>query len=77
MSENLQSPLNEVEKNSLAELFARDPEKLTKEDLGAICVELRAQRAKWQVEDTNKQRGVKTPKATLSQAEMDSILDNL
>lgn len=38
------NPLNEAEPNSLAELMARDPLKLTDQDLDLIIAELRRKR---------------------------------
>ena len=73
-----QSPLNEVDKDSLAELFAKDPLELTQSDVTRICVELRAQRAKWQQDDRAKSSGKgKTAKVALSKAEMDDLLNLL
>lgn len=71
------SPLNEVEQDSLAEVFARDPFQLSQQDIQKICTELRAQRQRWQSEDSTKSKGGRAPKVTLSSAEMDSILDSI
>lgn len=69
------SPLTEPDKNSLATLFARDPLKLTREDVQSICVELRKQREKWMLDEVKKAN--KPKKAALSAGEMDDLLNSL
>lgn len=69
------SPLKEVEKESLAELFARDPLQLTKTDVESICKELRARRSQWQ-QDEQRTRN-KDKKVALSQSEMDELLNSI
>lgn len=75
MSENLSSPLTEVEKESLSDLFAKDPLKLDRKDIDRICAELRAQRAKWASEDHEKPK--KKEKATLTEGQMNDLLDGI
>lgn len=43
-----QSPLAEVQPQTLGELFSRDPLSLSDQDIDKIVEELRRQRAKWQ-----------------------------
>jgi len=62
----------EVEKNSLAELFKRDPLELTDSQVETICKELRAQRAKWQLDEVKAKNKPKKPE--LSQGQMDDLL---
>lgn len=49
------SPLNDVDENSLDELRKRDPEELTPQErekaIELLVPKLRAERAKWQAED--------------------------
>lgn len=78
--QTLTSPLQEVEKESLAELFARDPESLSDSDLERIVSELRTKRSLWlQTEEAGKRKKAE-PKAkpkTLSKEELNSLLDEL
>ena len=67
------SPLTEVNKNSLADLFAKDPCKLTKEDVTEICRELRAKRNQWATEDAKPKR----KKESINQGDMNDLLNNL
>ena len=73
----LNSPLTEVPKESLAELFKRDPLKLSDQDVERICVELRKQRAQWAVEEVAKAAKPKKAKAAALPADLSSILDEL
>ena len=79
----MQSPLMEVPKDSLSELFARDPLSLTKADITTIVAELRAQRAKWVQADAIKQtkpKAEKKAKPSLDpslQADIEDLLANL
>ena len=79
-SQTLTSPLQEVEKESLSELFARDPESLSEADLDRIVSELRSKRMLWlQTEEAGKKKKAE-PKAkpkTLSKEELNSLLDEL
>lgn len=75
LSNQSKSPLSEVESDSLGELFARDPLGLSDRDIERICIELRAQRARWQQDEVKAKN--KPKKAELSQAQLDSILDDL
>lgn len=75
------SPLLEVEKESLSELFQRDPLELSEQDLRKIVETLRGQRKLWlQAEATPKApRGKKaaSTKPSLSAAELDDLLDGI
>lgn len=77
MTETLQSPLTEVPKDSLAELFQKDPLTLTKADIGIICDELRKQRDKWQKDEVIKANKPAKAKVTMSAKEMDDLLAGL
>lgn len=70
------SPLNEVEKDSLAVLFQRDPLSLTKEDVERICKELRSKRLQW-AEDDKKAANKREAKKQLPQIDIDDILNTL
>ena len=81
MSLELTSPLMEVGKESLSELFQRDPLDLSEQDLKKIVETLRGQRKLWQqTQDAPKapraKRDVGT-KPSLSSAEMDALLDGI
>lgn len=76
------SPLTEVAKDSLAVLFAKDPFQLTKLDITAICTELRAQRARWMIEEKakpiKKEAKARKEKATaLNEKDINDLLDLL
>lgn len=75
------SPLEEVEKESLSELFNRDPEKLSDQDLLKIVTALRSQRKQWQLTEAAKTpRGSKakaSAKPSLSASELDALLDGI
>lgn len=82
MEQSLTSPLTEVVKDSLASLFAKDPFQLTKIDITAICMELRAQRARWMIEEkakpVKKEAKARRDKATtLNEGEINDLLDLL
>ncbi len=82
MEQSLTSPLTEVAKDSLASLFAKDPFQLTKTDITAICIELRAQRARWMIEEKakpiKKEAKARKEKATLlNEGEINDLLDLL
>lgn len=70
------SPLNEVDKNSLAELFAMDPLKLSKEDVEKICVKLREKRKEWALSEAKTKHKAEAKK-NLPQIDMDDILNGL
>lgn len=65
----LPAPTNfqtQVSSRSLEDLFKADPESLSEVDLEAICVELRSQRARFEVDEQAKAMKPKLPKATKS-----------
>lgn len=66
---------SQVSPAALQELFSRDPEQLSSADLSHIVRELRAQRARFDLEDKAKAMKEKKPRGTrtLSQADIESI----
>lgn len=56
--------LTKVDPKALAVLFDKDPEELTKDDLEYICIELRAQRGRFEIDEDAKAAKPKLPKAT-------------
>lgn len=71
----LTSPLQEVSKDSLSELFARDPLELSDQDISRIVVELRAQRSKFIIKEAAAKAKPKKPK--IDTAELDSLFADL
>lgn len=61
MSESLSTIVNPA---SLEELFARDPEKLSDQDIAMICTELRAKRLQWANEESTAKTQERRPRAT-------------
>jgi hypothetical protein len=55
------SPLEEASTESLDELFSRDPLQLAEEDIAKIVTRLRAERAKWDIEQA--EAAAKPPRA--------------
>ena len=55
--------LEEVHGDSLGELFSRDPEGYSEQDLDRIIGELRAQRARWQEAESTGAKKPRAPKA--------------
>lgn len=70
------SPLTEVNKEALAELFQKDPFLLTKDDIKVICQELRKARERWMKDDFVKTSEKKT-KVTMSAKEMEDLLNSI
>ena len=54
--------------NDLAELYARDPQQLTRTDIEAIIADLRQARAEFRL-------GEKTPKKRTKKSEKQAVLD--
>lgn len=52
-----------VSHKAISELFARDPENLSDQELGLIVTELRSQRARFELSETTKAMQDKKPKA--------------
>ena len=71
------SPLKEVEKGSLAELFQRDPLKLSSNDVQRICQELRSKRSQWALDEAKNRVKKEAKKESLSQIDMDDLLNSL
>jgi len=65
----------EVEKNSLSELFQRDPLSLNDTDIERVCKELRGQRDRWMQDEVKAKN--KPKKIELSKGEMDDLLNLL
>lgn len=68
----LPSPLLEAKVDSLAELMARDPLKLSEPDIERIVLELRRKRADWQAADES---AAATRKARKPQAQKINLDD--
>jgi hypothetical protein len=63
--------LTEARTDSLAELFSRDPERLTEIDLGRLIESLREQRSRWaaaEAEAASRPKGVRAVKTPAARA---------
>ena len=74
-----ESPLTEVDPESLNELIARDPLELTSQNIKTIVTQLRAQRILWEREEASSKKTGKraNAKKALSPTETKKLLENL
>lgn len=71
------NPIKDAKFESVDELFSKDPQFLTEENLAAIVEVLRAGRGKWLASEKSKGSGAKTAKPKLTSEQAKNLLDNL
>ena len=69
----VETPLADVNENSLAELFAKDPLKLTDQDLTRIVNQMRASRSQWLEQEEGKKKAPKQDKTASKSVDISQL----